>query len=68
MLKSGNYRIRDEVVSKLLRKENLHTIYPLYTVAEAEESLEYFRGVPFKETVTIGKNLNGPTMTCRKWI
>lgn len=57
MLKSGNYRIRDEIVSRLLRKENLHTIHPLYTVAEAEESLECFRGVPFKETVTIGENL-----------
>lgn len=57
MLKSGNYEIRDEVVSDLLRRENLEAIQPLYTVAEAQESLEAFRGVPFNETVTIGKDL-----------
>ena len=57
MLKSGNHDIRDGVVSTLLSKENLEAVHPLYTVAEVEESLGAFRGVPFKETVTIGKNL-----------
>ena len=57
MLKSGDYDLRDEVINKLLHKENLKTVEPLYTIEEAEESLDYFRGIPFKETVTIGKNL-----------
>ncbi|PHR25887.1 MAG: exonuclease [Desulfotalea sp.] len=56
-LKSGDHDLRNEVINNVLRKENLQVVQPLYTIAEAEESLEYFRGIPFKETVTIGENL-----------
>ncbi|MFT5699354.1 MAG: metallo-beta-lactamase family protein [Desulforhopalus sp.] len=57
MLKSGDHDLRDDVINKLLQKENLVAVQPLYTMAEVEESLDYFRGIPFKETVTIGKDL-----------
>jgi metallo-beta-lactamase family protein len=56
-LKSGDYGLRDEVIGKLLREHHLEMIRPLYTSAEAEEALDYFEGVPFRETVTIGKDL-----------
>lgn len=56
-LKSGDHDLRNEVIGKLLRQENLEVIEPLYSMAEAEESLEVFRGVPVKESVTIGKDL-----------
>lgn len=58
MLKSGNHDLRNDVINKLLEKENLQAVHPLYTVKEAEESLEYFRGIPFKETVSIGKDMS----------
>lgn len=56
-LKSGNHDLRTDVTEKLLRENNLDVIQPLYTMAEAEEALTYFNGIPFEETVTIGKDL-----------
>ncbi len=56
-LKSKNYSLRNEVIGKLLREHNLQVITPLYTMEEAEEALSYFNGVPYRETVTIGKDL-----------
>lgn len=56
-LKSGNHDIRSEATEKLLEENQLEVIRPLYTLADAEESLAYFRGVPYRSTETIGKNL-----------
>lgn len=56
-LKSGDHGLRTDATNALLQKNNLDIIRPLYTMADAEESLDYFQGVPFQETVTIGKNL-----------
>jgi metallo-beta-lactamase family protein len=57
LLKSGDHGLRTEVVEKLLREHNLEIVTPLYTLAEAEESLGSFQGIPLGETVTIGKDL-----------
>jgi metallo-beta-lactamase family protein len=57
LLKTGDHGLRLEVVEKLLRENNLEIVTPLYTTAEAEESLGYFQGIPLGETVTIGKDL-----------
>lgn len=56
-LKSKNHGLRNEATEKLLREHNLEIVTPLYTMAEAEEALSYFHGVPYRETVTIGKDL-----------
>ena len=57
MLKSGDHDLRTEAIEKLLREHSLEVISPLYTMAEAEEALSYFNGVPYQDTVTIGKDL-----------
>ncbi len=57
MLKSGDHGLRTEAIEKLLREHSLEVIAPLYTIAEAEEALSFFIGVPYQDTVTIGKNL-----------
>jgi len=57
LLKSGDHGLRTEVAEKLLRDNKLEVVSPLYTMAEVEESLGYFQGVPLRETVTIGQNL-----------
>lgn len=58
LLKSGNHDLRNEVINRLLSEHNLEIVQPLYTTQEAEESLSFFRGIPYQETFTIGKNLN----------
>ncbi len=58
MLKSGDHDLRNEVIDRLLREQNLEVICPLYTSKQAEEALAYFQGVPFEETVTIGTDLS----------
>jgi metallo-beta-lactamase family protein len=57
LLKSGDHELRTEATEKLLREHRLEVIQPLYTVEEAETALEYFNGIPFKETVEIGRDL-----------
>ncbi len=56
-LKSSDYEVRDEVVAKLLRKHHLEIIEPLYTMDDAVEALQYFKGVPFYQAVTIGEDM-----------
>ncbi len=57
LLKSGDHGLRTEVAEQLLREHHLEVVTPLYTLSEAETSLEYFQGVPLGETVTIGLDL-----------
>jgi metallo-beta-lactamase family protein len=58
LLKSGKHHLRTEAIEKLLRENHLEVISALYTMAEAEEALSYFSGVPYRETVAIGEDLN----------
>lgn len=58
LLKSGNHDLKNEVIEKLLREHQLEIITPLYNMADAENSLSFFQGVPFRDTVTIGSELN----------
>ena len=57
LLKSGDHGLRTEVAEQLLREHHLEVVTPLYTLSEAEESLQYFQGISLGETVTIGRNL-----------
>lgn len=58
LLKSGDHDLRNEVIDALLIEQNLQIISPLYTSAEAAESLSFFQGIPLNETVTIGRDLS----------
>lgn len=57
-LKSDTHRINTETVNELAKRFNLVTVTPLYTMKDAEDSLNYFEGYPYGTTVTIGKNTN----------
>ncbi len=57
LLKSGAHRLKTEAIGKLLRKHQLEIVNPLYTMEMADESLKYFRGVPYEHPVTIGHDL-----------
>ena len=57
MLKSGGHGLRCEVIEKLLAENHLEVVTPLYTMTEVEEALSFFQGIPYGETVTIGRGL-----------
>jgi len=57
LLKSGDHGLRTEVVENLLQEHNLEIVRPLYTMAEVEEALACFQGIPLRRTVTIGEGL-----------
>lgn len=57
MLKSGDHGLRSEIIEKLLAEHHLEVVTPLYTMTEVEEALGYLQGIPYGETVTIGKGL-----------
>lgn len=57
MLKVGDHGLRCEVIEKLLVEHHLEVVTPLYTMEEVEETLGHFQGIPYNETVTIGKGL-----------
>ena len=57
LLKSGPHRLKTEAIEQLLQKHHLKIIHPLYTMAAAEESLDYFQGIPYENPVTIGRDL-----------
>jgi len=58
LLKSGDHDLRTEATEKLLSEHNLEIVRPLYNMTDAEVALEFFNGVPFQQTVTIGRDLS----------
>lgn len=56
-LKSPDHQLKKQAILKLLNKNSLQIVEPLYTMDTAEKSLDHFSGIPYGETFTIGKNL-----------
>jgi len=59
LLKKDRHALNTEVINKLISKYRLEYIEPLYTVEDAEHALDFFEGYPYREPITIGRN-----MTC----
>lgn len=57
LLKSGDHGLRDEVIEQLLLEHHLEVVTPLYSMADVEQALASFQGIPYRETVTIGRDL-----------
>lgn len=57
-LRAGKYQINDNLVSKLIDEHGLERVTPLYTMAQAEDSLDYFEGIPYRHPVKIGKGIS----------
>ncbi len=58
-LKKGRRKIDTEIIDGYIKEYHLEGVEPLYTVEDADKSLSYFRGQPYRHPVTIGKD-----MTC----
>ncbi|HSO09096.1 MAG TPA: MBL fold metallo-hydrolase [Desulfoprunum sp.] len=56
-LKTENQYLNVPLIEKILRTNHLEIIEPLYSIQAAEESLEYFEGVPYRHPVVVGRDL-----------
>ena len=56
LLKKGRHELNTETINKFLQEFNLHTVQPLYSMKDAENTLDQFDGYPYKSPVTVGKN------------
>jgi len=59
LLKKDAHELQAGAIGTLLDTHNLHKIQPLYTMDDAQKSLEYFSGYPYGKPVAIGRD-----MTC----
>ena len=59
ILKRGKDELNAETIDDLMDKHHLERIRPLFTREDAENSLQYFDGYPYRHPITIGKD-----MTC----
>ena len=59
LLKKDMHALNTDVINQLIAKYRLEFIEPLYTVEDAEQSLSAFEGYPYREPVTVGRD-----MTC----
>ena len=57
LLKNGAEHLRTEAIEKLIRQYHLEKITPLYTLAAVENSLSFFEGIPYRQPVTVGKDI-----------
>ncbi len=55
-LKIKGHKLNDKAINQLLSEHNLNIIEPLYTMDDAEKSVEFFQGVPYHYPVTVGYN------------
>ncbi len=56
LLKKSPYELDATVIAKLQKDHGLKRVSPLYTMDQAQKSLEYIDGYPFGTPVTIGKD------------
>jgi len=57
MLKKNRNDLNMDAIYELMDRYHMERIRPLYSMADAEKSLSYFDGYPYREPVTIGKNI-----------
>lgn len=58
LLKAGEHRLNSEEIVQLLHEHQLEVVEPLYTIEEAEESLQYFEGIPYNHEENIGESMS----------
>ena len=57
-LRRNKHGLNTELINSLLAKYHLKTVEPLYTMSEAEDSLQYFHGYPYKHRVEVGTDIS----------
>lgn len=54
-LKREGHKLNVEVINELIEQYDLKGVVPLYTIGDAEKSLDYFEGIPYRHPVVVGK-------------
>ncbi len=57
LFKTNKHRLNHEAIFSVMKKYSLQKAVPLYTIQDAENALSCFEGVPYRQEVTIGKNI-----------
>ncbi len=58
LLKKNTHRLNNEAIRSMIRKYSLKEAIPLYTMQDAENSLDCFEGVSYRQEVEIGHDLS----------
>ena len=56
ILKKGRHELNSETIEKFSNEFKLHAVKPLYSMQDAENTLEIIDGKPYKTPVTAAKN------------
>ncbi len=56
-LKTEGHRLNLEAIDQVISSLRLEKVEPLYTASDAEHALKLFDSVPYRTTVTVGRNL-----------
>ena len=67
MLKKDGNDLNMDAIYELMDRYHLERIQPLYSMEDAEESLSYFAGYPYRHPVTIGKNIDADIVIPGLW-
>ena len=57
LLKKDRHKLDVETINEFVSKYGLEAVEPLYTMADAEQALEYFDGYPYRHPVTVGQEI-----------
>lgn len=57
ILKKNRQELDQEKINSLISRHHIEHVEPLYTMAEAEHSLGFFDGYPYRMPITVGTNL-----------
>jgi len=54
-LKREGHKLNVDVINELIEQHHLKGVEPLYTISDAEKSLDYFDGYPYRHPFVIGR-------------
>jgi metallo-beta-lactamase family protein len=57
ILKKNRHDLNLDAINELIGTHQLEKVEPLYTSADADDALEVFDGYPYRQPITIGRNL-----------
>ncbi len=60
LLKKDRHELNESAINELMDRYHMDRIRPIYTTEDAEKALEYFDPYPYRQPVTIGRD-----MTCK---
>jgi len=57
ILKKDRHDLNLEAINEVIDRYHLEKVEPLYSIADADQSLKVFDGYPYRHTISVGKNL-----------